>query len=173
MSDSRGGSVLASTALAVAGGLALLGGAAGDWIVDTGVREVAGVQITEPETTPGIEFAPLAPAMGVASLLAAAGVAATRGRARRAVGVLLALVGAGGVAVTLAGLAAARQLDGQLGSAAGAAVAGGIAVLAAGALAGRGPAAEVRMPARYSIDEQDRDDDGDWRLASGDDHAPP
>ena len=147
--------------------LVLLAGAARAGLVVLAVRQAwAHATFTPPRPLPaqditvtGQQLVPLASALALAALACLAAVIATRSVIRRAVGVLLAVLGAGAAAAVMAGvrasavLAAARasSLTGPLGgsttsggSSGGAVheivIAGpGRAVLAGRALAGRGP----------------------------------
>lgn len=111
--------------------LVLLAGAAGAGLVVLAVRQAwAHAVFTPPRPLPaqdipvtGQQLAPLASALALAALACLAAVIATRSVLRRAVGVLLAVMGAAAAAATSAGLrapvvlAAARAsaLDGPLG----------------------------------------------------------
>ena len=111
--------------------LALLAGAVGAGLVIFAVRQAwAQAIFTPPRPLPaqdisvtGQQLVPLASALALAALACLAAVIATRSVARRAVGALLAILGAGAVAAASAGLrtatvlAAARAsaLDGPLG----------------------------------------------------------
>jgi uncharacterized membrane protein (TIGR02234 family) len=111
--------------------LVLLAGAAGAGLVVLAVRQAwAHAIFTPPKPLPaqdiavtGQQLVPLAGALALAALACLAAVIATRSVIRRAVGVLLAVLGAGAAAAVMAGLrastvlAAARAgaLDGPLG----------------------------------------------------------
>ena len=115
--------------------LALLAGAAGAGLVVLAVRQAwAHAIFTPPRPLPaqdiavtGQQLVPLASALALAALACLAAVIATRSVIRRAVGVLLAVLGAGAAAAVMAGLrastvlAAARAsaLDGPLGGSLG------------------------------------------------------
>ena len=115
--------------------LVLLAGAAGAGLVVLAVRQAwAHAIFTPPRPLPaqdiavtGQQLVPLASALALAALACLAAVIATRSVIRRAVGVLLAVLGAGAAAAVMAGLrastvlAAARAsaLDGPLGGSLG------------------------------------------------------
>jgi uncharacterized membrane protein (TIGR02234 family) len=112
-------------------GLVLLAGAAGAGLVVLAVRQAwAHAIFTPPRPLPaqdisvtGQQLVPLASALALAALACLAAVIATRARIRRAVGALLAVLGAGAAAAAAVGvrastvLSAARTsaLDGPLG----------------------------------------------------------
>ena len=111
--------------------LVLLAGAAGAGLVVLAVRQAwAHAIFTPPRPLPaqdvpvtGQQLVPLASALALAALACLAAVIATRAVARRAVGVLLAVLGAGAAAAAAAGVRAsavlatarASALDGPLG----------------------------------------------------------
>ena len=98
--------------------LALLAGAAGAGLVVLAARQAwAHAVFTPPRPLPaqdiavtGQQLVPLASALALAALACLAAVIATRSGIRRAVGVLLAVIGAGAVAATSAGLRASTVL---------------------------------------------------------------
>jgi len=98
--------------------LVLLGGAAGAGLVVLAVRQPwAHAVFTPPRPLPaqdiavtGQQLVPLAGALALAALACLAAVIATRSVARRAAGVLLAVLGAGAAVAALAGLRASAVL---------------------------------------------------------------
>ena len=98
--------------------LALLAGAAGAGLVVLAARQAwARAVFIPPRPLPaqdiavtGQQLVPLASALALAALACLAAVIATRSGIRRAVGVLLAVIGAGAVAATSAGLRASTVL---------------------------------------------------------------
>lgn len=161
----QGPPVLVVVLLAVVGGLALAGGAAGEWVTTTETRTVGGVEVQEEDSVSGVEFAAAAIPVGFGAALGGVVLAVTRGRARRAAGGLLALAGVAGVAVVGRGIVSAAAEPGALGPAAGIATVGGIALVAAGMLGMRRPRAPV-LDDRYAVEGDAGDDE--WRIASTD-----
>src|SRR6266852_45602 len=105
--------------------LVLLAGAAGSGLVVLAVRQAwAHAIFTPPRPLPaqditvtGQQLVPLASALALAALACLAAVIATRSVLRRAVGVLLAALGAGVAAAVTAGLRASTVLAAARGSA--------------------------------------------------------
>src|SRR5712691_9879484 len=107
--------------------LVLLAGAAGSGLVVLAVRQAwAHALFTPPRPLPaqditvsGQQLVPLASALALAALACLAAVIATRSVLRRAVGVLLAVLGAGVAAAVMAGLRASAVLAAAAGKGAG------------------------------------------------------
>src|SRR6266568_1083163 len=95
--------------------LVLLAGAAGAGLVVLAVRQAWAHAIT----VTGQQLVPLASALALAALACLAAVIATRSVVRRAVGVLLAVLGAGAAAAVMAGLRAQAVLAAARASAVG------------------------------------------------------
>jgi hypothetical protein len=153
---------VASVVLAVVGGLLLVGGTVGDWVVVEVMREVGDVVIRETRRTPGAVYAPGAIPLGVLALIGAPLVAWSRAR-RVAALALLAVA-----------LAAAAQLavGGVRATAARGPVASGLAIAAAGAacVGASGVLALRRRPgpreeSRYTVEGVE---DREWELAADD-----
>jgi len=154
----------AAAALAIVAGLVLLVAAAGGWVSGEEARDMGGVVVTEPTSTPGTRFAPTAVVFGLAGLAGGVLLGVLRGMPRRLAGAVVGLTGLGAVAVVVVGLGRAAGADGILGPAPYAAVAGAVGIAVAGALALRGPA---RPPARsrYRVEGEQAEDD-EWDLAT-------
>lgn len=104
--------------------LALVLGAAGALLILVAVRQVwAHAMYTPPRPLPsqdvavrGQSLVPLAGALGIAGLACLAAVIATRGRLRRAIGVLLCLAGVGAIVAATASVTAAAVLSAAAGT---------------------------------------------------------
>ena len=125
-------------------GFALLAGAVGAGLILLAVRqEWAKAVFTQPKPLPaetidvsGSDLVPLAGALALVALAGLAAVIATRGRLRRAAGVLLALFGAGAGAAIMSAVTAASVLSvaaSKVGSAESAAVSGSAGSTTSGA----------------------------------------
>lgn len=152
--------------LAVVGGLLLVGATSGTWLVDERVREVGGVELADPHSTPGVDLAPQAVAVGVAAALSSLGLVIARGRGRRVLGAFIAGLGAVGAAVVAAGIAAGADAGGTLTAAPWFALTGALAVVAAGAVAWRRPAPPPVLGPRYSLDDDEVDSGAEWEIGS-------
>lgn len=153
--------------LAVLGGLLLAGGTSADWVVVEVAREVGGITVPRTSSTPGLAYAPLAVPLGVVAALL--GPVLTLRRARRLVGVLLSLLGAGGLIVVVAGIVRTTG-EGALAAGPGVAAAGALTVLGGGLLAVRraeAPAAGSRYTVEAARSGQ-AGEDREWQLASED-----
>jgi uncharacterized membrane protein (TIGR02234 family) len=128
-------------------GLALLTGAAGAGLVLLAVRQRwAQAVFTPPKplspqviNVSGGDLVPLAGALGIAALACLAAVIATRGAARRVVGALLAMLGAGAAVAVGTGVSAASVLSvaaSKVGSPGAAAVSGAAGSTTAGSSSG-------------------------------------
>lgn len=155
-----------AVALAVVGGLVLVGATSGNWVVAEGVRDVGGVELVVPQGTPGLRLAPQGVAAGVLAALAGLALAVARGRGRRLIGGLLVLTGL--VAAAVVGLGVSRGLaePGQLTPAPWIALGGAATVGAAGIAAWRRPAPPPALGDRYTLEGDEAADDAEWRLAS-------
>lgn len=152
--------------LAVVGGLLLVGATSGNWVVAEQLREVGGVPLAEPEGTAGVQLAAQGLATGVLAALCGLGLIVARGRGRRALGALLCLLGAATLVVVAVGGARALEEPGRLTAAPWVAGLGAVATVAAGVVAWRRPAPPPALSERYSIDEAEGQDDGEWEIAS-------
>lgn len=155
-----------AVALAVVGGLLLVGATSGNWVVAEQLREVGGVPLAVPEGTAGVELAAQGIATGVLAALGGLGLTVARGRGRRVLGALLCLVGAATVVVVALGVVRALEEPGGLTAGPWVAGLGAVATVAAGVLAWRRPAPPPALSERYSIDDATGQDDGEWGIAS-------
>lgn len=153
--------------VAIVAGLVLLLAGAAPWVTTTVERSVGGVVLTEPDDTPGTDFAPGAVAAGLAGLVLGIGLAAVRGRLRRVVGVVLGAAGVVGAVLVAAGVAHAIDGGGRITPAPFFA---GLAALALCAAALSAVAGLARPPSqsRYRVAEE-RSEDDEWSLAADDD----
>lgn len=180
MSDDRAPSAVPVAALAVVGALLVVGGGAAAWITERAPRTVGGVTVAATRTTPGIEVAPTVVPLGLVALAAGLAVLAGRGRARRAVGVVLVAAGAAAAVAAATGLAAVLPAGGTVGPGPALAAGGALAVVAAGARAAWAPASRPALAGRYTVEGADGrtgpgadDEASEWRLASADEVDPP
>lgn len=150
--------------VATLSGLVLLLAAAGAWVAGQDARDMGGVLVTEPVATSGTRFAPTAVVLGLAGLLTGVALGAVRGAARRWVGVVVAVIGIGTVAVLVVGVSRALADEGALTPAPYFAITAAGALLVAGLGAFRGP---DRPPdrSRYRVASEQSGDD-EWSLAS-------
>lgn len=154
--------------LAVMGGLLVAGATSGHWVTAEELREVGGVQLTQPQGTPGIEIAPQGVAAGMLGALGGLGLLVARRRGRRLVGGLLLATGAATLVVVALGMRVALAEPGQLTVAPALAVLGGVAIAAGGVVALRRPAPPSALGSRYSIDEAPGTEDDEWDVAGED-----
>ena len=146
-----------AVALAVVGGLSLVGGTVADWVVAGLSRDVGGVVIPAERATSGTAFAALAIPLGVLAVVG--GPALALGRRSAALATLA--LGVAALAIVTAGTSRAALQPGDLGPGPGIAGAGAAAVAAAGVLGLRPPTrrrAVVDDPAAR-----------EWELASEED----
>jgi Tryptophan-associated transmembrane protein (Trp_oprn_chp) len=135
--------------LAVASGLALLGGSTAGWVIDETAREIGGVQIVDTATRTGAQVQPGLLVVGVALLLGGALLAFLRGGVRRVLGALLLLASVAGVGLAVVGLQRATALAGALQPVAWLPLVGAGAGIGAGLLAARGSGRRTGLPPRY------------------------
>jgi hypothetical protein len=153
---------VASVVLAVVGGLLVVGGTVGDWVVIEVMREVGDVVIRETRRTSGAVYAPGAIPLGVLAVMGAPLVAWSR--ARRIAGLALLAVALAAAAQLAVGAARAAAARGPVASGAVIAGAGAACVGASGVLAlrrRRGP----REESRYTVEGFE---DREWELAADD-----
>lgn len=162
-----------AVALAVVGGLLLVGATSGNWVAAETVRDVGGVELVAPQGTPGLELAAQGVGAGVLAALAGLALAVARGRGRRLIGGLLLLTGlvAGGVVVL--GVSRGLAEPGQLTPAPWIALGGAAIIGAAGIVALRRPSPPPVLGERYTLEGDEAADDREWRLASSEDAAEP
>lgn len=149
--------------LAVLGGLLLVGGVVGDWVVREVPRQVGDLTVRELAGTSGTHFAGWAVPAGVLAILC--GPLLVRQRVRVVGGVLAVLLGLGGGAVVAAATMEAVQAAGALAQGPAVAGTGALCVLAAGLLALRRP---INPPqtSRYTVEGVE---DREWELAAEED----
>lgn len=164
MSAAARGRIVLAVLLAVTGGLATAGGAAGVWVREEVRRDIGGVPVTEVETLGGMAVAPRLLPLGLAAALAGLGLLVARGRLQQGVAVVLLLAGVAAGALVGVGLLDLAG-EGALGAGVAFAGLGAAGVVAAGVL-GLRPARPATLPARYDLDADDTDDE--WRIASDD-----
>lgn len=162
-----------AVALAVVGGLVLVGATSGDWVAAERVRDVGGVELAAPQGTPGLELAAQAVAAGVLGALAGLALAVARGRGRRLIGGLLLLTGLVAAAVVALGVSRGLGEPGRLTPAPWVALAGAAMVGAAGIVALRRPAPPPALAQRYTLEGDEAAGDAEWRLASEEDSGGP
>lgn len=180
MSDGRAPSTVPVAALAVVGALLVVAGGAGVWITEQAPRSLGGVTVAATRTTPGIEVAPAVVPLGLVALTAGLAALAGRGRARRAVGVVLLVAGGAAAAAAATGLAAVLPAGGTVGPGPALVVGGALMVVIGGARAVWAPASRPALAGRYTVEGADGgagagadDDAAEWRLASADEVDPP
>lgn len=169
MSAGDTGRVGAAVLLGLVGGLLLLGGTTASWVAERSVEDVAGVPIESVGVRSGAEFAPVALPVGLAGVAVSLALALPVAGVRRLLGISLVLLGGGAAIAVVLGALRAAELGLGLEPAVVAAVAGAVAVAAAGVLSLR-PAPAPQLSARYDLDAQDPDDE--WDLASAEDDPP-
>lgn len=153
--------------LGVLGGLVLLVAAAAGWVDTVAERDVGGVTVTEPESTSGTVYAPVAVALGLGGLVGGAVLAVLRGKGRRIAGVAVAGIGTGGLIAVGLGIARASAVEGRITPAPFLALVAATALVAAGVAAARG-AARPPAASRYRVADE-RSTDDEWTLAARDD----
>lgn len=161
----RRGNLPVAVALAVVGGLLVVGGTSADWLTADRVRDVGGVAVPATERTPGIDVVPRAAPVGVTAVVLGLALLLAPRRVRRAVGVLLALAGLAGLGLLVAGIVGALDRPGALTTAPWVAVVGAVGTGAAGVLALLRPRTAPALGPRYSLEGRDEADD-EWGLAS-------
>lgn len=161
----RAGRLPVAVALAVVGGLLVVGGTSADWVTAEHVREVGGVAVPTVDRTAGIDLAPRAAPAGLLAVVLGLVLLVAPRRARRVLAAVVVLTGGGALGLVVAGLAGAAARPGDLTAAPGVAAAGAAAVVVAGVLgllrARRAPA----LGPRYSVEGAPAADD-EWGLAS-------
>ncbi|MGH8897732.1 MAG: hypothetical protein ACRDZ4_12085 [Egibacteraceae bacterium] len=153
----------AAVILAVLGGLLLVGGVVGDWVVRDTSRQVGDLAVRELVGTSGTRFAAGAVPFGVLAVLC--GPLLVLRRARKIGGGLVLLLGLGGAAILAAGTMEAVQATGALAQGPAVAGAGALCVLAAGLLALRRPTGPP-VTSRYTVEGVE---DREWELAAEED----
>ncbi|MGH8931737.1 MAG: hypothetical protein ACRDZO_14210 [Egibacteraceae bacterium] len=153
----------AAAILAVLGGLLLVGGVVGDWVVRDAPRQIGDLTVREVVQTSGTQFAVAAIPAGVLAMLC--GPLLAFGRARVIGGVLAAILGLGGGAIVAAGTIEAVQATGALAQGPAVAATGALGVLAAGLLALR-RSANSPQASRYTVEGVE---DREWELAAEED----
>jgi hypothetical protein len=152
--------------LVPAGGLLLAGATGADWVREEVTREVGGVPVTEVETTPGTTYAPVAFRNGLIALAGGLGMLLLRGTAKRIVGAAATALGVLGGWAVATGWREAAADPGEPSAAIAFAGIGALAVVVGGLHAAMRPAPPPTLGARYSIDEDEADDE--WDAAAGD-----
>lgn len=160
-----------AVALAVVGGLVLVGATSGNWVAAETVRDVGGVELVAPQGTPGLELAAQGVAAGVLAALAGLALAIARGRGRRLVGALLLVTGVAAGAVVTIGIFRGLAEPGQLTPAPWIALGSAVTIGAAGVVAWRRPSPPPVLGERYTLEADEAADDREWRLASSEDAA--
>ena len=154
-------------ALALVAGLVLLVAGGAEWVTTIQTVDVgSGVSVPERGGSPGTQHAPLAVAFGLGGIVGGAVLGFVRSGIRRVAGAVVAAIGAGGLAVVVAGTIAAAGVSGRLTPAPFFALAGAAGIAVAGVAALRG----VRTPpesSRYRVAEE-RPVDDEWSLAADD-----
>ena len=140
--------------VSAAAGLAILAGATARWVVETGSRQVGGVDIAEVSGVTGVQLRPELLLTGVVLIAAAVPLGLLRGRARRAVGALTGVVGIAGAALTVATLVDAATRPGEVQPSGWVVLAGCVVGAAAGWLAVRRPHRSASLPARFDLEER-------------------
>jgi len=153
----------AAAILAVLGGLLLVGGVVGDWVVRDASRQIGEWTVREVVRTPGTQFAVAAIPAGVLAMLC--GPLLAFDRARVIGGVVAALLGLGAGAIVAAGTIEAVQATGALAQGPAVAGTGALGVLAAGLLALR-RSADPPQASRYTVEGVE---DREWELAAEED----